>query len=379
MPLRYVGRFSLGLPVLLGVTLSAVTGLTGEKSQVQPSSPPPTMDLQRSDVIPFNKPGPAAVASKIKCGPGGDIYVIYSGTSAREMWSDPIRRISVSSRSVTEYPIPTISGYQTLTRLSFDVSGADGTLYALLQAFPQSGSDSKPDPVYLIVKYKDDGQVDSYFPLGEVPGKHIRPTSLAMFGADNSLVSGTTFLKSPEGTSLGVFSAIFDRGGAFRAPVALMKLNTPAKSSASPNSPEHGNAVSLASSLRSFGSSDGNIYVLQDGHLDVVTPFGSIERESELTPPADKLSPLQMAAAGASYLFVFYDHLPTGDPVEDNNKYRGMITVVRSQTGEVTNVYRMPQAENDFAVSACAASLSDFLFLGSDDHNNLQVVHYLPK
>lgn len=193
----------------LGVTVFAVTGLTDEKSQVQPSPPAPTMDLHRADVIRLDKPAPAAVSSKIKCGPGGDIYAVYSSVSSQEMWRNPIRRISASSRSVTEYPIPTISGYQRLTRLIFDVS-ADGTLYALLQAFPQSNSDSKPDPVYLIVKYKDDGQVDSYFALGEVPGKHIRPTSLAMFGADNSMVSGTTILKNPGGTSLGVFSAIFE-------------------------------------------------------------------------------------------------------------------------------------------------------------------------
>lgn len=157
-----------------------------------------------------------------------------------------------------------------------------------------------------------------------------------------------------------------------------MKLDTPAKSSASPNSPGRGNAVSLASSLESFSSSDGNIYVLQDGHLDVVSPFGSIEHEFELSPPADKLSPLQMAAAGASYLFVFYDHLSTGNPAEDN-QYRSMISVVRSQTGEASVVYRMPQTENDFTVSACAASLSDFLFLSSDEQGRLEVVHYLPK
>jgi hypothetical protein len=384
MPLRYVGRLgwnvSLGLLLLLGVTQSTVTGQTGEKSQVQPSSPAPTMDLHRGEVIPFNTPGPHVITSKIKCGPGGDIYAIYSST--REISSAPVRRISVSSRSVTDYPIRTISGYKILARASFDVS-ADGTLYALFQAMPQSGSDSKPDPVYLIVKYKDDGQVDSYFPLGDVPGKQMQPTSIAMFGADNALVSGTTLLKNPGGTSLGVFSATFDRGGTFRAPVTLMKLDAPAKSSASskspdPNSPDHGDAISLASSLYSFSASDGNVYVLQGGRLDVVSPFGSIEHEFDLPPPADKLIPFQMASIGASHLFVRYDHLSTGDLAEDN-KYRGIITVVQSQTGEVTFVYRMPQDENDFAVAACAASLSDFLFLGSDDHNNLQVVHYLPK
>jgi hypothetical protein len=39
----------------------------------------------------------------------------------------------------------------------------------------------------------------------------------------------------------------------------------------------------------------------------------------------------------------------------------------------------MPQTETDFAVSACAASPNDFVFLGSDEQGNLEVVHYLPN
>lgn len=384
MPPRCVVRLgwnvSLGLLLLLGLSQSTVTGQTGDKSQAQAPSPAPTMDLHRGEVIPFNTPGPYTITSKIKCGPGGDIYAIYS--SGRDISSAPIRRISVSSRSVTEYPISTISGYKILARASFDVS-ADGTLYALFQAAPQSGSDSKSDPVYLIVKYKDDGQVDSYFPLGDVPGKQIQPTSIAMFGADNSLVSGITLLKNPGGTSPGVFSATFDRGGTFRAPVTLMKLDTRGKSSASPKSPDpnsrdHGGAVSLASSLLSFSASDGNVYVLQGNRLDAVSPFGSIEHEFEVPPPADKLIPFQMAAIGASHLFVRYDHLSTGDLAEDN-KYRGTITVLQLLTGEVTLVYRMPQGDNGFAVAACAASLTDFLFLGADEQGRLVVEHYVPN
>lgn len=381
MPLRYVGRFgwnlSLGLLVLLGVTLSAVTGLAGQNSQAQPSSPAPTMDLHRAEVTTFNKPGPTAVSSKIKCGPGGDIYALYSTASRREVWSSPIRRVSASSRSVTEYPVPAIAGYERLSRVSFDVS-ADGTLYALLQASPQSGPDSKPDPVYLVVKYKDDGQVDSYFTLGEVPGKHIRPTSLAMFGADNSMVSGTTFQKTSEGaTSLGVFSAIFDRSGTFRAPVTFMKLAAPADSSDPSGRNDSNTPVSLASSLLNVSSSD-KIYVLQDVHLDVVSLSGSVEHEFALVPPGDKLSPTQMASAGGGYLFVAYDHFTTGES-DEGNKYRSMLTVIDPSEGKVTNIYRMPQDETDFAVPACAASLSDFLFLKSDEQGNLEVVHYVPK
>lgn len=206
--LRCVRRFgrnaSAGL-LLLGVTLGAVNGLARQAHSVEPSLVP-TLDLHRAEVIRFNSPGPAVVQSKINCGRGGDIYAVYSSASPREMWSTPIRRISISSRSVTEYPIPAISGYEKLARASFDV-GTDGTLYALLQAYPQSGSKSKSDPVYLIVKYKDDGRLDSYYAIGELPGKRVQPTSLAVFADGSFLISGTTREKTPDRTSLGVFSA----------------------------------------------------------------------------------------------------------------------------------------------------------------------------
>ncbi|MGB9446807.1 MAG: hypothetical protein WBR26_17530, partial [Candidatus Acidiferrum sp.] len=221
--IRKFGRnASLGLLVLVGAALPTVSWQAGGgAAPAAPPSPVPTVDLHRADVIRFSAPGPAAVLSTMKCGPGGDIYVIYSSTSSQEMAAIPIRRISVFSRSVTEYAVPAISGYRRLARLSFDVS-ADGSLYALLQAIPQTGAERKSDPAYLIVKYKDDGNVDSYVVVGEIPGERIHPTSLAMFGAGNSLVSGTTVQKTAEGTtSLGVFSAMFDRGGTFRAPVTL--------------------------------------------------------------------------------------------------------------------------------------------------------------
>jgi hypothetical protein len=374
-----VARLVLLLVVMLSAANAQTKPQTDEKSQAQPSSSLPTMDLHRGDVTRFDRPGPVSIASRIKCGPSGDIYASYRSTSSQEIGGNPIRRVSVSSNSVTEYPVPTLSGYRRLARVSFDVS-ADGTLYALLQAYPQpSGSDSKPDPVYLIVKYKDDGEMDSYFALGEMPGKRIDPTSLAMFGADISLVSGTTIQKNPEGTSQGLFSAIFDRGGTFRARVELLKIATPAKSGDSPDSaPDNGNAVSLASSIESVGSSDGNIYVLQDGHLDVVSPAGSVEQEFELPSPGKKLVPTQMAAAGSGYVFISYDRLAIVNPAHDPDKSPNMLTVVRTQTGEVTLLYRMPLAKDEFSVPACAASLSDFLFLGADEQGRLAVVHYVP-
>ena len=148
--IRKFGRnASLGLLVLVGAALPTVSWQAGGgAAPAAPPSPVPTVDLHRADVIRFSAPGPAAVLSTMKCGPGGDIYVIYSSTSSQEMAAIPIRRISVFSRSVTEYAVPAISGYRRLARLSFDVS-ADGSLYALLQAIPQTGAERKSDPAYL--------------------------------------------------------------------------------------------------------------------------------------------------------------------------------------------------------------------------------------
>lgn len=393
-PIGYVGRgVSLGLLVLLGATLPAAAQQAGSGLRGAPSLPLQA-DLHRSETVQIHSLGPAAFVSNIKCGPGGgDIYAVYS-TSSGHTSPEPIRRISTSSRSVTEYPIPVVPGYDRLLRLSFDVS-SDGTLYTLVRGTPQSRPGSKPDPVYLIVKYKDDGSVDSRFEIGDVPGKHIRPTSLAVFADGYSLVSGTTIEKTPGGALMGVFSATFDRSGVFRAPVTLMKPATPVGPSASssqlgiaPSSAPQRAAekekdspdpVTLASALLSVNSSDGNIYVLQTtGRLDAVSALGSVEHEFQLRPPAKALRPFQMAAAGAGFLFVYYDHLSTGEP-EENVQSRSMITVIDSQTGDVTAVYGMPPAETDFGVPACAASPNDFVFLGSDDRGYLELIHYIPN
>jgi hypothetical protein len=112
--------------------------------------------------------------------------------------------------------------------------------------------------------------------------------------------------------------------------------------------------------------------------LDIVSSIGSVEHGFKLSPPADGLSGLQMAAAGPGFLFVFYDHVATGER-GDNSQYPGLITVLYPQTGEVTAIYRMPQAETDFSASACAASPKDFFFLSADDQGFLKVIHYLPN
>ncbi|MBV9760071.1 MAG: hypothetical protein JO340_05875 [Acidobacteriaceae bacterium] len=109
--------------------------------------------------------------------------------------------------------------------------------------------------------------------------------------------------------------------------------------------------------------------------MDVVSPAGSFEREFKLKPPADGLTGIHMAPAGPGFLFVFYDHVATGERGE-NSRYQSMISLVYPKSGEVTAHYRLPQSETDFGVAACAASPKDFLFLSADEQGYLEVVHY---
>lgn len=207
-------------------------------------------------------------------------------------------------------------------------------------------------------------------------------------------MSGTTIEKTPDGDSPGVFSAVFERTGAFRSPVTIIKLDTAIESSGPPNTrsapaqtvhqrtvvndPQSTSAISLASSMHSVSSPDGNIYFFQeDGHLHIVSPVGSVENEFKFMPPGDGLRGTQMGAAGRGFFFISYDHIATGESGENGTDF-GMIAVVYSLNGEVTALYRRPQIETDFSVAACAVSSTDFLFLGTDEKGNLDVVHYQP-
>jgi hypothetical protein len=393
-------RETLKLPAMAGplILLAVVGSPSASRRQadrapnLQDRQPLEVLDLHRAETIHFTAPGPAAVISKVKCSPDGDIYTIYTSGAPDVVWKAPVSRISLSSKTVTEYRTPQMSRYGKLARIGFDVS-ADGTLYALFQGIPRSLSGNKPKPVYLIAKYNDDGTLDSIFKTGDVPGKDFQPASLTVFADGDFLISGTTVPPPP--APLGVFSAVFDRAGSFMMPVKLLNSIPRGKSAGSgahASSPhtaaqqysaemykEDTNAVSLESATLSFGSQDGNAYVLQglsSSHIFAVAPTGYIVHQFTLGPPADGLTPLQMADAGAGFIFIYYSHI-SGLP-RGNAHSRGMIVVLNTETGDIAAIYRVPAADTDFVVPACAASPDDFLYLGSDKQNRLQVVRYLP-
>ena len=293
------------------------------------------------------------------------------------------------------YPLPAIPDYRPLASLAFAVSPR-GTVYALASTIRSEHAD-KPKPAYFIVKYKDDGTVDSYFRVGDEPDKRIQPLRMAVFGDGNFMLSGTAMLDDGPGT----FSGVFDRQGTFLTPLKLGEVvnrqrpvaaSARAESRAESKPPEPSrvkqlesegkNPVGLASSTLGFGLQDGNVYVLRgtsEATLYVVSSAGEIIRSYRLKPPEPGMSPLQMAGAGVGYLFIYYGRMNVS-VTADSPAQPDYIRVLNSETGEEAAIYRVVQAETHFDVPACAQSSDVFLFLGaSEDNQHLEVVHYVAR
>jgi hypothetical protein len=376
-------------------------GLAAGGGRPEPEPPPTVQVLAHTEAIPFPSPGPNAIENEIKCSPGGDIYTVFTSQSGPlpsdfnrpgGLFKAPVTRVSVFSRKLTAYPIPAIPGYHMPSRESFDVR-PDGTLYALLETARQSMSQPqrKPEPANFIVEYNEDGTVASRIRIRGEPGKRIQPLRLAAFADGSFLLSGTT----TGGNQLGTFAGIFSRQGTFVAPLQLGNAlirsedGSPGISGTSGEPPESGqislnrhnsgpNPVSLASSTLSASLQDGNVYVLQgsrEATLYAVSAAGYILRSFTVKLPAPGLRPVQMAAAGAGYLFVDYRYVPSGAPGEVP-EHPEMIVVLDTQTGEEVRIYQMPNRNSDFAVPACADSPDDFLFIGSTKDNRLEVIRY---
>jgi hypothetical protein len=395
-------------------SLGQTTRLPAHKAE-QPKMPE-TRDLYPIDTIPFSAPPPRMVGSGIKCDLKGNIYLVYTDApqvvlSQRDgVATLPISELSPGSRSVARYEVPSIQDHHHVLRYGFNVD-ARGRVYALMSAAYNTSEKEKPRGDYFIVRYKDEGSVDSYFKIGDKPGEHLQPIHLAAFPDGNFLVTGTSV--KPEG--FGVFSAVFDRAGTFASNVevrddlevlAINKPSEPAPQSAAPAAPRtppangaddtgqadaptqshksRPNPVDVASSAFALSAPDGNIYLLRGtdpAHLYVVSPSGSVVREFEVPRPAPGLSPIQMAMAGDSRIFFEYAHVATGAPGE-NNSSPHLITEMDPNTGELTAVYRLAPADTGFHLAGCASSPYDFLFVGTSkdkDNEHLEVVRYSPR
>ncbi len=337
----------------------------------------------------------------MKCDPAGNIYMIYSDApqavlNQRNGVSKlPIRKLSIDHKNALLYGIPSISEYQDIIRYDFDVD-ARGQVYALLEAYAgREAAGGKALVDYLVVRYREDGTVDSYTKLGGIHGKTITPLRLAVFLDGSFLITGTAVV----GEHGEAFSGIFDRSGQFvsgiQAPTdvnpGLLKGAGGSLTSGEPRQPSgwRGQApedkapsfVTVVSGTRQISASDGNIDMLwgtDPPRVFIVSPAGEVIHQFQIPTPASGVKPLQFGPAGLDHIFVQFG--PVGTALSESPDARKLITVVDPNSGEVVAAYRLAAGEDDRALAACASSPYDFLFVkASEDVKNLEVVRYSPR
>lgn len=412
--LRFLGYLA-GFVALLGVVRVSATfaqeKLRGGEglSEVKPAE---VRDLFPAERIPFAAPPVFMMVSGVKCDLKGNIYMIYSSNpelligQANAISILPISMLSIESKSITQYQVPTIPDYQGVARLDFDVS-AEGRVVALLTALDESAGKDKSRAAYFIAKFKDNGNLDSYSKLGDAPAGRIQPLRLAVFRDGSLLVRGTAV----QGGEFKAFAAVLDRSGTFAADVKLSHDAKPVPlgakadggsgeeelgigSSTSGGSPREakqqlgeGKRKAEVSPVEAVGNGsmvsgpDGNIYLLSatdPARLYVISPAGEVVRQFEVPSPALGLTPSVMGMAGDDKVFIWYVHLAGSSGESD--QVQSLISVLSPQTGEVVGVYRLAAGENDSNLAACAVSQYNFLAVGTTaDRKHLQVTRYIPR
>src|SRR5437879_3103886 len=161
MMLRCVGCL-IGFVALVGVLREPASFAQKQRIKLAGihEETPAIRDLFPGEVIPFSAAPPFMMASEMRCDLKGNIYLVYSGAPALVIGQPnavstlPISRLSLESKSITEYQLPHIAGYRGVLRLDFDVDPG-GRVYALLTALEESNEKSPPS--FFVAKYKDDG------------------------------------------------------------------------------------------------------------------------------------------------------------------------------------------------------------------------------
>ncbi|MDE3137959.1 MAG: hypothetical protein KGL59_15365 [Acidobacteriota bacterium] len=306
-----------------------------------------------------------------------------------------------------------MDGYQSFYRIAFNV-GPWGNLYALYQAYRQVHQLSAfvPSDV-LIVKFDDDGSVDSRVKLSGLPSGRLLPTDFDAFADGSFLVTGDLYTSTlpvqepgdarvpkvviqhhtPAG--MGSFTGIFDAQGRF-----VQELHLPGDVKPSvrgEGSPEEGPPADHAASAErkeqtgerasssdwsmaidlSLSASDreNNIYLLRASNpaiLYQVSSSGQVIHQAHVKIPVKGVSPVQMNLAGTSQLFITF----AGTTVDEQRHVHIVMLFARvdAATGKIDATYRLPPKTN--LMPACADGPNELLFLGSTKDGNLEVVRY---
>lgn len=222
---------------------------------------PPPQDLTRAETIPFGGPAAVGASARNYCDAEGNVYLQYTTAKPRigpgqvvvpvSPQNQPVTKLSLDSQSTTEFAVHSLDGYRSLTPILFSVDQG-GEVYRLYQAQPASlpyrGFLSLR---YVVVKFNEDGSVDSAVRLQNPPHSMLDVTSFVAFADGNLLATGilspapasesdeagtpyTPRLKivhhTPSG--YGPFTGIFDSSGRF-----VQQLTLPGDVNSHPHKP----------------------------------------------------------------------------------------------------------------------------------------------
>ncbi len=429
--MRRLSKAAIRLPAGAALLCFCVLGqgLRGTAAPVRQAEPtpkkaaqelPPLRELVRGQTVRFPSPAPTGVIAKVPCSQQGDIYAAfnttppYPGSLPPDPTSLPVRKLSLDSQTITDYAAKSLDGYQSFYRVAFNV-GPWGKLYALDEAYRQAHQLSAFVPSdLLIVKFEDDGSVDSRVKLSGLPSGRLQPTDFDVFADGSFLVTGdldTSTLPAREPGRVHVpkvviqhrmppwlrpFTGIFDAQGRF-----VQELHLPGDVGSSPSEevgPEEGSPGDPGASVErkeqngegasssdwsmavelSLSASDpeNNIYVLRPSNpaiLYEVSSSGQVVHQARVKLPAKGVSPVQMSLAGKSRLFITF-----GGTIVDEQGHAHLAMLfarVDPATGKIDATYRLPPKTN--LMPACADGPDELLFLGSTKNGNLEVVRYL--
>ena len=403
-------RIRAVLPVVATGTLFIALGGAGQTPsgtqvpEAKGPSKPPTASLYEAETVQFSAPPPAVTATGTLCDERGNMYLQYLA-SVQLLMSQlrdggisnlPLTRVSLESNKTTEFRVPAPEGYPHYYDRGFYVTPR-GNVYVLIEAY-RYGQDYKEDPNWpdsFVVKYKDDGSVDSVTKLGLPQDVHFSPSKLGVFGDGTLLVTGTE-VSGPRHTPSKVFTAVFDRAGTYVGPVTLTDDVHPAppqpgaigaEGTASPAETGNeraaqgaGGGPDLAWAMdvrqgRMLGSPDGNIYLFRDtspARVCVVSPGGVVTRQFRITPPERGMKPIKVSFGGQGEMLVEFSTLATPDSRQSHT----VVGLVDPESGDVVQVVAPPP---NAGVLGCLSPKNEFLFLRTSKDEHLEVAGFVSR
>lgn len=427
---------------------TAAPGSQAKAAVPKKPEPPPPRVLKLAQTIPFPLPTWTGVAASDYCDAEGNIYFVYTAAKPRIIYwpakqggqtaatssglmpvrlptsvtDQPITKLSLDSQSVTQYALRSLEGYRAYSRVGFSVDRW-GNVYALFSAQRTSVAEEGPGARdYVIVKFNDDGTVDSTVRLRNPPTVRLDAMHFEAFADGNFLVTGTVAPRrrrssheagsshprkvivvghTPPG--FRPFTAIFDGSGRLVQEPELpddVSPNSPpadaqneesqgARSGAAKTqgskteepkdlfrtSPGMRWVMAVNNSLMLAGPED-TVYLLRASNpaiLYKLSSDGRVIQQARIDYPVKYAHPMQMSLAGPSSLWITF----ASTTVDRNRNAHSFSTfaLVDPDTGKVTATYRLPGKTLAFPV--CATGPNDFLFLRGIKNGKLEVAKYV--